>query len=212
MDRRLALALLLSGLAVVVSSTLFPPTPRRAPQSEGIASVETTAVAPPAAPILDEPTTEGIATGPHIGPADTFVVQTPKAVYRFTTLGAAVVEVNLRDYRALNRDSGSVGLVRDSAALALFRLVSGRDTVPLDRTLFSVSKVNDGGAPDSLLFRATTPLGEAIVRYRFDREGYLLKVDGQVPSSVTELVVTLPQGLRSEEANLRDDRQYLAFA
>jgi len=213
MDRRLALALLLSGLAVVASSMLFPPTPRRALQSEGIASVETTAVAPAAAPILDEPTTTaGIATAPHAGPADTLVVQTPKAVYRFTTLGATVVEVNLRDYRALNRDSGSVSLVRDSAALALFRLLSRRDTVPLDRTLFSVDKVGDGSAPDSLLFRATTPLGEAIVRYRFDREGYLLKVDGQVPSSVTELVVTLPQGLRSEEANLRDDRQYLAFA
>jgi YidC/Oxa1 family membrane protein insertase len=33
-----------------------------------------------------------------------------------------------------------------------------------------------------------------------------------VPTNATELIVTLPRGLRSEEANVEDDRRYLAFA
>ena len=53
MDRRLALALLLSGVAVVVSSMLFPPAPRRLPQSTVAAADSTPALRPTIAPERD---------------------------------------------------------------------------------------------------------------------------------------------------------------
>ena len=144
--------------------------------------------------------------------ADTLVVETERAVYQFSTLGAVPVGVTLRAYKALNRDSGAVQLVRDSTPLIAFQLVAGRDTVSLDRTDFSLVGDPPGRRPDSLAFRSLTQLGEVILVYHFDPDGYLLRLSGHLPSSVAELIVTLPRGLRSEEANVTDDRRYLAFA
>jgi YidC/Oxa1 family membrane protein insertase len=211
MDRRLALALLLSGLAVIVSSMLFPPAPSRRSQSTRPTSERLT-VSPPEALPARQDTTPQLSVSGDLPPGDTLLVETQKAVYHFSTIGAVPVDVTLRDYQALNRDSGTVRLVRDSVPLVAFRLVSGRDTVSLERVPFTVSRFERGNTLDSLTFSGITPLGEARLVYRFDNEGYLLRVDGQVPSSVNQLVIALPRGLRSEEANIKDDRRYLAFA
>jgi YidC/Oxa1 family membrane protein insertase len=211
MDKRLALALLLSGLAVIVSSMLFPPAPSRRSQSARPTS-ESLTVSPSVPLPARQDTTPQLSTGGDLPPADTLVVETQKAVYHFSTIGAVPVGVSLRDYRALNRDSGTVRLVRDSVPLVALRLVSGRDTVSLERVPFTVSRVDRGDTVDSLVFSGMTLLGEARLVYRFDNEGYLLRVDGQAPPSVNQLVITLPRGLRSEEANIKDDRRYLAFA
>lgn len=211
MDRRLALALLLSGLAVVVSSMLFPPAPRRPAQS-ATTTAESSAALPPIARPIRQDTVVRAGRSPDAHPADTVVVQTQKAVYQFSTVGATAIDVTMRDYRALNRDSGTVRLLRDSVPLVVFRLVSGRDTIPLDQTVFTVDTTRQAGTPDSLVFRGVTPAGDVTLTYHFDPEGYLLRVNGYVPASVNQLIVTLPQGIRSEEANVQDDRQYLAFA
>jgi YidC/Oxa1 family membrane protein insertase len=210
MDRRLALALLLSGLAVVVSSMLFPPTPRRIarPTSER-ADTTTTREAPPVAR-LDTTLSTTPRTGAPAG--DTLLIETSRAVYRFSTVGAAPVDVALRDYRALNRDSGMVHLVRDSMPLLEYRLLIGRDTIPLYRTAFSVEQAGQLKSPDSIAFRVTTGAGGVRLVYRFDPDGYLLRISGEVPEGTGELIITLPRGLRSEEANVQDDRRYLAFA
>jgi YidC/Oxa1 family membrane protein insertase len=139
-------------------------------------------------------------------------VSTRKAVYTFSSVGAVPVQVVLRDYRALNRDSGAVRLVRDSVPLVAFRLVAGRDTVPLSRVPFTSQLAGSRDAPDSLLFRGGTPVGEVTLVYHFDPDGYLLSVNGEIPPAVSELLVTVPRGVRSEEANIRDDQRYLAFA
>jgi YidC/Oxa1 family membrane protein insertase len=211
MDRRLALALLLSGLTVVVSSMFFPPAPRRAAQSVRTIA-ESSAVLPPTARPLQQDTIARTARTAEAPPSDTVVVQTRKAIYRLSTVGATAIDVTLRDYQALNRDSGTVRLLRDSVPLAVFRLVSGRDTIALDRTAFVVDRASQEEAPDSLVFHGVTPVGDVTLTYRFDPEGYLLRVNGYVPSGVNQLVITLPRGVRSEEANVKDDRQYLAFA
>src|SRR5688572_2197069 len=211
MDRRLALALLLSGLAVVVSSMLFPPAPRRATPPAELARDSTQAAAQPvSAPVPESPL---VPTPPRteIDQADTLTVETQRAIYQFSTVGAVPVGVQLREYKALNRDSGSVQLVRDSVPLVTFRLVSGTDTIYLDRTVFSATG-DSQRSTDSLVFRASTVAGSVVLAYHFDAEGYLLHVGGQVPANARELIITLPRGLRSEEANVEDDRRYLAFA
>lgn len=209
MDRRLALALLLSGLAVVVSSMLFPPASRRTLQPT--TAVDTVHTVLPVSPAI-RPDSVSTRVIPVDHSADTVVVRTGKVVYRFSTLGAVPVGVMLRDYEALNRDSGSVELVRDSVPLLAFSLVTGRDTVRLSEIVFTATAPNDGGAADSVLFHALTSAGDIALVYHLDTNGYLLRLDGRVPSGVNELITTLPRGLRSEEANVEDDRRYLAFA
>jgi YidC/Oxa1 family membrane protein insertase len=185
---------------------LFPPAPRRTAVPTG--NRRDTVVSAPVAPPVRRDTLLDLA----IGLADSLVVSTRKALYTFSTVGAVPVQVILRDYRALNRDSGAVRLVRDSVPLIAFELVAGRDTVALSRVPFTAELVGSRDAPDSVLFRGNTPFGEVTLAYHFDPEGYLLTVNGRVPPSVGEFVVTLPRGIRSEEANVGDDRRYLAFA
>jgi len=215
MDRRLALALLLSGLAVVVSSMLFPPAPRRPPVAR-VARDTSVASLPVPPPVAGHPLSADTVPQPAPNPraaGDTVTIETSKATYHFTTIGASPIGVRLRDYKALNRDSGSVQLVRDSVPLLAFRLISGRDTIALDRVAFSSSGASTTGSnPDSLVFSAPTSAGDITLAYRFQSDGYLLQLEGHVPTAVGELVITLPRGLRSEEANIEDDRRYLAFA
>src|SRR5919108_3570862 len=206
MDRRLALALLLSGLAVIVSSMLFPPAPRRVPVPP--ANRRDTATSTRIATPVRRDTLLDLA----VGLADTLVVSTRRALYAFSSVGAVPLQVILPDYRALNRDTGSVHLVRDSVPLMAFHLVAGRDTVSLSRIAFTSQIAGSRDAPDSLLFRGNSSWGEVTLVYHFEPDGYLLTVNGQVPTNVSELLVTLPRGVRSEEANVRDDHRYLAFA
>ncbi|HEU5185960.1 MAG TPA: membrane protein insertase YidC [Gemmatimonadaceae bacterium] len=208
MDRRLALALLLSGLAVVVSSMLFPPAPRRAPRPPA-PRADTTARAAPAQALPVQSDTTRLAQPSLSVPAETLVVENEKAQYAFSTAGAAVTSVVLKDYRALNRDSGAVRLIRDSVALAEFRLVAGRDTVSLNRLAFTASAPTDTSGK-SIAFQQVG--GQTRLTYQLERDGYVLKLVGEVSPAVDQVIVTLPRGVRSEEANVRDDRRYLAFA
>jgi YidC/Oxa1 family membrane protein insertase len=208
MDRRLALALLLSGLAVVLSSMLFPPAPRRPVASTATSDSSLTV---PVAPVpVRQDSSPASPVSPSL-PSDTVVLETQRAIYQFRTRGAVPTSVVLRDYKALNRDSGNVQLVRDSVPLVTFRLVSGADTTSLDHTVFSVAP-SVGSSTDSLVFQGATAAGAVNLIYHLDSGGYLLRLIGEVPTNTRELVITLPHGLRSEEANVEDDRQYLAFA
>jgi YidC/Oxa1 family membrane protein insertase len=211
MDRRLALALLLSGLAVIVSSMLFPPAPRRRPASP-VPSGDSAAARTSTAPPVTSASPERVGAVSESTPADTVVVQTEKAVYQFSTRGATPVGITLRDYRALNRNAGAVRLLRDSVPLVMFSLVSGRDTIKLDQISFSVTETPAVSNLGSLGFRANTSFGEVDLKYDPQPGGYSLRVNGSVPPAVDQLIITLPKGLRSEEANVQDDQRYLAFA
>lgn len=208
MDRRLALALLLSGLAVVVSSMLFPPAPRRPPRP-ATARVDTATLATPAQPLPVQRDTSRLAQPPLFVPAETVMVENEKARYAFSTVGATVMSVVLKDYQALNRDSGAVRLIRDSVPLAEFRLVVGRDTVALNRLAFTADALMDTSGK-SVTFQEAG--GDTRLTYQVEPDGYVLRVAGEVPPAVDQVIITLPQGVRSEEANVRDDRRYLAFA
>ena len=188
---------------------LFPPAPRR--PSPSPTAADSIREAPRAAPIQQTPSTP-VVPDAVTASAETLSVETQRASYRFSTVGGTPIGVRLREYKALNRDSGSVELVRDSVPLVALSLVSDRDTISLERTVFTTTEGNSSPDSDSLVFRGLTPTGEAALTYRLDREGYLLRVEGQVPASTRELIITLPRGLRSEEANIEDDRGYLAFA
>ena len=148
---------------------------------------------------------------PGVLPADTITIGTQRATYQFSTLGAAPVGVTLREYKALNRDSGSVQLVRDSVPLVRFSLITGTDTISLSQSVFAATPGSQTDR-DSIVFSGSTVLGPVRLIYHLDSEGYALRLHGEAPVSSRELVITLLHGLRSEEANVEDDRRYLAFA
>ena len=211
MDRRLALALLLSGFAVIVSSMLFPPAPKPRPSTTALRD-STTAVVPiaPTVTPVDSVGRSTIAAGSL--PADTVVIETEKAIYQFSTRGASPIGITLRDYRALNRDTGTVRLLRDSVPLVIFKLVSGRDTIGLTEIPFGEEDAPARRTATSLGLRGRTPLGDVELSYDVEPDGYVIHVEGAVPASVDQVIITLPQGLRSEEADVEDDQRYLASA
>ncbi len=58
-------------------------------------------------------------------------VTTPRAAYRFTSLGGALESAALPGFRSF-RDRGKVDLVRPGDRLLAYRLVLGTDTLRLD--------------------------------------------------------------------------------
>src|ERR1044072_9663332 len=153
MDKRFFLALFLSLIVIAVTQFLFPPakpvaparnakdsTARAAsrPASMGIAASSTplsnasstlvngggdTGLVPPTpAARQDSAVVQGEVT----------VVETPKAIYKFSNLGAAPTSVVIRDYK--NRATNSiVDLGNPGAALLRYRVLSPSDTLDLAR-------------------------------------------------------------------------------
>jgi YidC/Oxa1 family membrane protein insertase len=231
MDKRFFLFLILAAIILIVTPKLFPPQPR-APQSaaahrDSVAAAAhpagTTSVAsqaPSAAPStqLAAPARAGADTGLAVasGKPDTVVVSTPRVLYRFSTVGAAPIGVALQDYKALSGGGGNVQLVRGGVPLVEYRLLTqSGDTIPLQRAVFTVdsSALRVSAAP-ALSFRTVVGSDTVAIAYTFAPDSYLVRVRGQVrgsgarPSSV---VLTLPEGLRSEEADTLDDQRHFAY-
>ena len=162
---------------------------------------------------------DGEELGAGATDAATIVVRSPKVTYRLSTLGAAPVGVLLNEYRALGTDTGHVELVRPGSSLLSYRVVVGSDTLPLERTVFAVdsSGLHDGSGV--LRFRAATSAGEAILTYSFAPDSYLVRVSGEVrapgaaASGAAEgtLLITMPRGLNSQEADTLDDQRNMAY-
>ncbi|CAA9330729.1 MAG: Inner membrane protein translocase and chaperone YidC, long form, partial [uncultured Gemmatimonadaceae bacterium] len=153
--------------------------------------------------------------------AETTVVATPKVAYRFASVGAAPVSAVMTGYRSLRRGADStrrVELARPGVPLLRYRLVVPGDTVDLGRTPFTVQR-GAGGAAAPVTFEAATRVGRVTISYTFppDTNGanaYMLTVRGRVegPGAQGALLVELPNGLHSEEADSVENHQHLAVA
>ena len=101
--------------------------------------------------------------------------------------------------------------VRAAPPLLRYRLVLGADTVALDSIPFRVVRADDGIAFTS----TTTP--QITVRYRFVPGAFLTHVRGEVAAAPADslragaLLVDLPTGLRSQEADAVEDTRHLAY-
>ena len=158
--------------------------------------------------------------------AETTTVTTPKVVYRFSSIGASPVSAVLREYYALGRDGKktdrNVELVRPGDALLRYALVVPGDTISLDRVPFTLAAGGAGAAPRELRYEASVPVAGApagvaarvAITYTFAPDSYLVRVRGRVEGAGSRgfAVVRLPAGLRSEEADTLDDRNFLAVA
>lgn len=230
MDKRFFLFLILAAAVLIVTPLLFPPSPAPAPGSAAADSTQVrsadsaraassaqapeTAAAPAPATAAPAPTAAPAAT--VAAAAETVTVRTAKSVYRFSTVGAMPVAVTLPDYKSLARGDGQVELARPGTPLVEYQLLRAPgDTLRLDRTAFTVdsSALHSPTAP-ALTFRATVQGVNVAIAYTFAPDSYVVRVRGTVEGAgagTKYLLTTLPNGLRSEEADTTADQHQLAY-
>ncbi len=232
MDKRFILFVILAAIILIVTPRIFPPAKRAASSgtaadtAQRAASVEsTTANAPGAAPAptVSEAApplaaSESTVTAAPPARADTVTVATSRTTYRFSTVGAAPIGIQLNDYEALSGDTGSVQLARPDAPLVSYELVRAPgDTIHLDQQTFSIdSSSSAGGKLSSLTFHTTAGGVPVSISYTFSPDSYLVHVKGSVQAAGSAqgeqyLITTLNRGLNSQEADTLDDQRNMAY-
>ena len=225
MDRRTILALLLAALVIVFTPMIFrgrlapPPTPPARDSSAVANGTAAPTVATSTSSTNQPPPTPNAVTAASVvrRQADTTGVDAAKTHYTFSTAGAAPQAVVLTAYRNLgapSRAESKAMLVSATpgtqlaAGLLHYRLVRGADTIALDTIQFRAERTADG-----LTFTSAGAL-PVTIRYQFANDGYVAHVSGQVGGSdnaPTQLLIDLPQTLRSQEADSVDDERHLAY-
>ncbi len=235
MERRFFLALVLTGVVVVLTPRLFP-----APPKAITASVDSTTVAVGSTPAT---TTTGApaavqATGANsagaaprsaatIGataqtvpavPAETLTVETPLARTVYGSIGAAPLYVQVDSYPALNAPTGGVRIKHGTQALLRYRVISATDTIRLNALNFSAQRGTATNGDPTVTFTGTTTSTSgpvtATISYTMSRDTYVsttaVRLTG-VPESAF-LLVDLPRGFDSQEADSAGDLRALSYA
>ncbi len=227
MDKRFFLALLLTGVVLVVTPMIVQtPPPAVAPGAVPTSSAVPIQGAADATPAPTPPSPSGVETGtiaagrpallssrPVAAPAETISVRAGTSAYSLSTVGAAPTAVVLSDHRAFTGARGDVNLHNPTGALLGFRIVAGADTIALDRMSFAVSKQGTAEAP-VVTFTSTDPAMPATVEYQVTATPYLSDVRIHVPRATDRayLLVSLPGGFASQEADTLDDIRHLSYA
>ncbi len=215
MEKRLFLAMILTALVLVVVPRFFtrpPAAPRAGSVDTGQAAIGVDtgtradvrdsgagAAAPGA---VTTPT-------PFSIPADTAVVVTATTRYRFANTGAKLVGTELTQYRGLTPKHGNVELSRNGEPLLRYRLALPQDTISLDQVAFRAEQTDS-----SLTYRAAVRDAELAIAYTFVPDSYVVRVAGTLSgtSGSAALLIDLPRGIRSEEADTVEDQRQLAYA
>src|SRR3979411_1304587 len=153
MDKRFFLALCRWLVVIAISQLLFPPSKpvssgRTAPGKDSASSQSSTASSTKpaatqasaiAAPTnLGERATAGTAAGaaPSQVGAETTTIVTPKAIYKFSNVGAAPISIVIRDYKNRSASGGLVDLGIPGAPPVRYRLITPVDTADLAQIPF----------------------------------------------------------------------------
>jgi YidC/Oxa1 family membrane protein insertase len=219
MEKRLFLAMVLTALVLVGIPRLFSP-PRVAPidtastavreQADSLVGGGDTTIAPSTGMVprpMERPSTPAVI-------AETTSVTTPLATFQFGTTGASLLGVELTAYRALSGAGGQVQLARLGEPLIRYRLLTGGDTVPLHQLVFDQDGIEQKDSLTELTFRTTVAGGTVTVRYSIMHDNYVVRTQGTIVGlrSPSYLLIDLPMGLRSEEADSVEDQRHLAYA
>jgi YidC/Oxa1 family membrane protein insertase len=243
--RRLAIAVVLMAVVLVITPILFP-TPPSGPTT-GVPPADSAAVAASgaamsgAASIGDEvatpaaaqqaTATPGVTEGaavtmmavpdslvPRPVVIDTAAVETPLATYRVSSLGASLVSAEMQNYRALTdrgrKTDAPVEFAREGDRLLAWRMVfPGGDTLNLTRTPFEV-EASDRDGRRQLRYTAQVAERAVAITYSFLPDSYRVNVAATVtgPNSDGYLLVDLPPGFRSSEADSSEDQTHLSYA
>ena len=235
MERRFFLALVLTGVVVVLTPRLFPAPPKAITASVDSTTVAvgstpaTTTTGAPAAAQATGANSAGAAprTAATIGattqtvpavPAETLTVETPLARTAYGSIGAAPLYVQVDSYPALNAATGGVRIKHGTQALLRYRVISATDTIRLDALNFSAQRGTATNGDPTVTFTGTTTSTSgpvtATISYTMSRDTYVsttaVRLTG-VPESAF-LLVDLPRGFDSQEADSTGDLRALSYA
>lgn len=215
MEKRLFLALLLTGAVLVVTPMLFPTRPApTVPAPVGADSMSSARQQPAAATPAPVPAIRSAGSREEedlaaVAAADTVRVKSADAELDFSTRGAAPVTVRMPKFRSFAPSRrGEPAVLEDAGApLLRYRILVGGDTVDLGRASFSVR-----AASGATRFESAAGVPRTTIEYRQD-SGYLstVRVATDIPGRAF-LLVDLPGGFVSQEADTLDDIRHLAFA
>jgi YidC/Oxa1 family membrane protein insertase len=217
---------------------VFPPQkPTRAPAAiDSVAAAPQGAKSSGAATLPTNPAASAQVAGPSsaaavpgppapsVGAArpETLTVTTPATMVSFGTVGAAPLTVTMRDYRATVRDvseratSPQVRLGQPGEALLSYAIVTPHDTIALNNVPFKGTTTSG-----AVVFQADVPRpaggsSRVTISYRFNGDGYLSQVSGTVDGlsgpTAGYLLIALPTGFPSFEADTADDIRQLAYS
>ncbi len=208
MERRIVLAIVLAVAVLFITPRLFPPARRSIPPAS--TRVDTAQqVLPNAA--LSTPRTVEAATPAEssVARVDTTSISSAQASYRFRSLGAELESVQLPEFTALNGRSGTVRLDSPWDPLLSYSVVLPNDTIPLQQTIFAGMTDPNGR---SVEYRGRAKHLSVVLRYTPTGERYLTGVSGEISDTggrpagdSAYLVISLPRGLQSFEANTVED-------
>ena len=162
-----------------------------------------------------------IGTGSPVVSADTLTLSNELATFRFSTIGAQFLSADLPRFAQLGGREGSVQLAHGNEPMLRLRLIAGGDTVPLERLAFQASRVRgefgaDSAlvAADGLLFRAAVGTGAISVNYTLAPDNYIARVEVRATGLAQPafLLIDLPTGFASQEADTTEDARHLAYA
>ena len=228
MDRRTLIALLLTAGVILVTPILFPGPPRQRQAVDTTAIARDSVAATTTAPAPTQPTAQrsiGAPTRPTAAaqtptPTETAVeelttVTTQRAVYRISSLGATPAELQMPQFRSLRPGAPAntpVNLLERGDRLFRLGLVTTTDTIALDTVRFTAGAQRLEGETIVQPFTATVAGAPFTLTYRFPRDSFVVRVEGVSGAQLRQLFITLPQRIRSEEADVLDDTRHLAVA
>lgn len=229
MEKRLVLAMVLTALVLVVIPRLFSAPSAVvspiAPDSGAAVSGSVRDTRDTIGRVQDSgrtsaPGSTTIGAAPPVAafavPVDTIVFTPPPVVdtaststYRFVNRGATLIGVELLRYRALTRSGGNVQIAREGEPLLRYRLALGQDTVVLDSITFRGELVGQ-----TVTYSAPVRDANVSIAYTVVPDSYVVRVKGTVQGGTTpaRLLIDLPRGVRSEEADSVEDHRHLAYA
>jgi YidC/Oxa1 family membrane protein insertase len=231
MDKRFFLALFLSLIVIAVAQLLFPPAKpapgsRISPAGDSSSRLKN-AGAPAAASSSPPDANPGTSLATRANPpaakiagqavVETTTVNTAKAIYKFTNVGAAPVSITMRDYLNRSASGGLVDLAAEGSPLLGYRLVTPGDTIDLSKVPFVLSRARNASGEEALTYAASVKNDTVSITYAISQDtaaSYVIGVNGRVkgPSGQAYLLVDLPKTLRPAEADTTGDYQSLAYS
>jgi YidC/Oxa1 family membrane protein insertase len=225
MTRRILIAALLMGVVLWLSPRLFPVPPKPVVR-DTVAATGTGASADTGAiPNGTTPTTAAAAAGTSDSARSAAVPAAPVRAEttdvadtltraRFSSSGASFANVVLTQFHSRRKgDTAHVELARPRESLLSYQLATPRDTVRLDALPFTPKRSTTPGST-TVEYSAPTSAGDVTIQYSLEPGSYVTHVTGSVKGAPpgTTLLVTLPRGLRSAEADTSEDVNHLAIA
>lgn len=149
--------------------------------------------------------------------AEMTAVTTPKAIYRFSNVGAAPVSIVIRDYKNQSTNGGLVDLGVSGSPLLSYQLVTPTDTADLSLVPFALTQVRNAKGDQTLTYNASAKKLSVSISYTISQDtaaSYAIRVAGRVTGAQgsTYLITELPKTLQPTEADTIGDHRSLAYS